>query len=192
MDDDPATEILEATYRALCRHGYADLTIKDIAAEADRSTASVHYYFDDKQTLFVEFLEYLYDRYTAQLAAIDGDTARDRLAALLETVLADDETGTGLEFRTAMLEVTAQAPYDDAIRARLAAFDDVLFDRIRAIIEDGIDRGEFDATVDPTVATEFLVTAVSGAYTRQVAMDRSPEQLRATMTRYVETRLLAE
>ena len=58
--------------------------------------------------------------------------------------------------------------------------------------EDGIDRGEFDATVDPTVATEFLVTAVSGAYTRQVAMDRSPEQLLATMTRYVETRLLAE
>lgn len=34
MADEPATEILDATYRALCEHGYANLTLQDIAADA--------------------------------------------------------------------------------------------------------------------------------------------------------------
>jgi len=32
MDDDSATEILEATYPTLCRHGYAARTTSDIDA----------------------------------------------------------------------------------------------------------------------------------------------------------------
>ncbi|SEP09097.1 transcriptional regulator, TetR family [Halogranum amylolyticum] len=47
---------LEATYRALCRHGYADLTVGDIAAEAERSKSLVHYYYGSKEHLFTEFL----------------------------------------------------------------------------------------------------------------------------------------
>ena len=66
MDDDTATEILAATYRALCQHGYAALTVKDIAAEADRSKASIHYYYDSKENLFTQFLDFLYERYTAK------------------------------------------------------------------------------------------------------------------------------
>lgn len=39
MDDEPATEILHATSRVLCDNGYANLTLRDIAAEAERSGA---------------------------------------------------------------------------------------------------------------------------------------------------------
>jgi len=192
MDDDPATEILEATYRALCDRGYADVTLGDIAAEADTSKGLIHYYYDDKETLFAEFLDFLYDRYTARIESVEGETARDRLAGLFETVLTDEGSATGEQLRTAMLEVNAQAPYDEAIRARLARFDDLLYERVRSAIADGIEAGEFDDEVDPAVAAEFFVTAIYGAHARRAAADRSPDRLADVMTRYAERHLVAD
>ena len=192
MDDDTATEILEATYRALCQHGYAALTVKDIAAEAGRSKASIHYYYDSKENLFTEFLDFLYERYTAKITGVDGSTPREELDALLDTVLTDGGQTPGQEFRTAILEIKAQAPYNDAFRTQLGRFDAVLFDRLQEIIAAGVETGEFDSRVEPTVAAEFLVTAITGAHTRHVATDRSMDRFNKTVTRYAETHLLAD
>jgi len=192
MDDDTATEILAATYRALCQHGYAALTVKDIAAEADRSKASIHYYYDSKENLFTQFLDFLYERYTAKISAVDGNTPREELTSLLDTVLTDGRTIPGQEFRTALLEIKAQAPYNDAFRTQLARFDAVLFDQLREIIVAGVETGEFDDTVAPSVAAEFLVTTITGAHTRHVATDRSIDRFNETITRYAETHLFAD
>ena len=40
---DTPEEVMEATCRALCEHGYADLTMQDVADESDKSTAALHY-----------------------------------------------------------------------------------------------------------------------------------------------------
>jgi AcrR family transcriptional regulator len=37
VTDDTCEAIMSATYRALCAHGYADLTMQDIADETDKS-----------------------------------------------------------------------------------------------------------------------------------------------------------
>jgi len=192
MNDDTATEILEATYRALCQHGYANLTLADIADEADRSKASIHYYYESKENLFIEFLDFLYERHTARLPSVDGGTPREQLDAVLETVLTDEEAAPGQEIRTALLEVTAQAPYNDAIQTRLSQFDAVLFERLRDIIAAGVEIGELNATVEPAVAAEFLVTAITGAHTRRVAVDHSSGQLYETILQYIERHLIAD
>ncbi|WP_135820157.1 TetR/AcrR family transcriptional regulator [Halostella litorea] len=191
MDDEPATEILEATYRALCDNGYADLTLQDIAAEADVSKASIHYHYECKDQLFIAFLDLLYERYTDRLDELAGDTPRERLDSLLELLLTDGDGSLHGEFRTAMLEVNAQAPYDAAVRERLADFDEYLHERLRAILVAGVEAGEFDDGVEPSLAAEFLVTAIRGAHTRQVAVGHSPDRLYATMTRYAERQLFA-
>ncbi|WP_256300847.1 TetR/AcrR family transcriptional regulator [Haloarchaeobius salinus] len=192
MEDDTATEILEATYRALCRHGYANLTLEDIADEADRSKAAIHYYYDSKGNLFIEFLDFLYERYTARLPAVDGGTPREQLFAVFETVLTNEAAPPGQELRTALLEAKAQAPYDDAIQTRLTEFDVVLFERLRDILAAGVTTGDFAETVDPAVDAEFLVTAITGAHTRRVAVDYPSEKLHATVIRYAEQHLVAD
>ncbi|SEO99659.1 transcriptional regulator, TetR family [Halogranum amylolyticum] len=191
MDDDPTTEILEATYRALCQHGYANLTVGDIAAEAERSKSLVHYYYGSKANLFSEFLRFLYNEYTTQLTSIEDEPPREQLFSILDIVLSDDETTPSQELRTAMLEVKVQAPYDDAIQARLRRFDDFLFERVQEIIIAGVDAGEFADDVNPTVAAEFFVTTITGAHTRRVAVGYPSERLYEPITRYVETHLLA-
>ncbi|MFB6132366.1 MAG: TetR/AcrR family transcriptional regulator [Halanaeroarchaeum sp.] len=192
MDDDPATEILEATYRALCEHGYADLTMKDIAAESERSKAAIHYHYDSKENLFVEFLDYLFERYTDHLTAAEDGRPRDRLFELLEVVLGETEAKPGQEFRTAMLEVKAQAPYAPAIRERLERFDEYLLDHVTETVEAGVEAGEFDESVEPGDAAEFLVTAITGAHTRRVTVDRSTEELANLLQGYIERTLLVD
>ena len=40
---------MEATYRALCEHSYANLTTEKIAAETDLSKAALHYHYGIKE-----------------------------------------------------------------------------------------------------------------------------------------------
>lgn len=190
MDDDPKTEILDATYQALCTHGYANLTLEDIAAESDRSKASIHYYFDRKRDLFAAFLGYLFEKYTDVVDGSTGDTARETLLALLDVLLTDGEDAPDTEFQTAMLEMKAQAPYDDGVRAWFTESDELLSDRIRAIIADGVESGELDERVDPDLSAEFLTTAIQGARTRRVAVGHSMDRIHEVTTRYVETQLV--
>ncbi|ELZ12163.1 TetR family transcriptional regulator [Halovivax asiaticus JCM 14624] len=190
--DEPERTILDATYRALCEHGYADLTMQRIADESTLSKAAIHYHYDSKEHLFEQFLEYLYDRYTDRLDGATGASARDRLDALLTVQLADEAADPGIDFQTAMLEVRAQAPYDEAIQETLSAFDEALVARLRETIADGVDAGEFDERVDPDLAADLLTTAIKGAHTRQVAvrhpLDRSYEAART----YVDAYLVGE
>lgn len=190
MNDEPTSEILDATYHALCKHGYAELTLQCIAAESEMSKASIHYHYDSKNDLFVAFLDFLYDRYTAQIDSTARDSPRDHLRSLLEVLLTDDEDTPGTEFRTAMLEVKAQAPYDDEIQDRLVEFGDYLFVRIREIIAAGVDAGEFDESVAPSRIAEVFTTMIVGTHTRQVPADYSTGRLHETITSYIETQLL--
>ncbi len=64
---------MAATYRALCAHGYADLTMQRIADEAGKSKSLLHYHYGTKQELLVAFLDYLFDRFEARVAATEGD-----------------------------------------------------------------------------------------------------------------------
>lgn len=191
MADESTDEILEATYRALCKHGFADVTVQDIADRSAKSKATIHYHYDSKQDLFTAFLASLYDDYTDRLDAVAGDTAREELLALLEFSLAEGDDAPGIDFRTAMLEIKAQAPYDDGFRERLTAFDTYLTDRIRDVVASAVAAGEFRADVDPDRTAEFLVTTIKGAHTRRVAVDHPLDRIRGTLVEYVETRLVA-
>lgn len=192
MADEAATEILNATYRALCEHGYANLTLQKIAAETDKSKAAIHYHYDSKDQLFVAFLEELYDRFSSRVDSLKGDTPHEELDTLLQVLLTNDVGPSQKAFRTAMLELKAQAPYNSALQERLTEFDDYLFEQLREILAAGINTGEFDGVVEPASDAEYLTTTITGAHTRHAAINRSSEQLYTTMTRYIETHLLAD
>lgn len=196
MTDETKHDIMRATYDALCRHGYANLTMQDIADESGKSKASLHYHYDSKHDLLAAFLDYLFEWFTERMetALADVDDPVDRLVVVIETALAppDDEETPHSEFQTALLEIKAQAPYDDAFRARLVEFDHFLRDRIHAVIQDGIERGTFREDVDPGDAAEFIVSATTGARTRHVAVEHRIDRTRRSLETYIGTWLLAD
>lgn len=190
--DDTADEIMAATYGALCEHGYAELTMQRIADRSSKSKAALHYHYDTKDELLQAFLDHVADQFEAELATETGDSATSvdpeaRLRTIVATIF-DSPEDHHEEYATALLEIKAQAPYNDAYRERLRTLDR----RVRRIIADavraGIDRGVFP-DVDPQQIARFVATAINGAHTREVAFGEDPAETRAVVESYLETEL---
>jgi len=190
-DAEPAAreEIMRATYEALCERGYADLRMRDIAARTARSKSTLHYHFDSKHDLLVAFLEWLYDEFEADLAAVDGDSPGERLRGVVRTAYHGDDDGRE-ELRVAILEIESQAPYDDEFRSCLRRFDRLLHDVVRSNVEEGKETGRFRADVDPDAVATFVATALTGAHNRRVSLGVDTSDVETMLLDYLEERLL--
>ncbi len=186
---------MAATYCALCRHGYAELTMHDIAAEYDRSKGNLHYHYDTKRDLLLAFLDHLIERFRERLPD-ENARPEERLESFLDATLSppgDGDGGTGhREFETALLELKAQAPYDEAFRDRLVALDSLLKEALYDIIEDGIEAGVFAADADPCALTDLTATVIDGVHVRSVAFGESPAAARELLATHFETHLFRE
>jgi AcrR family transcriptional regulator len=188
--DDTTDELMDATYAALCKHGYASLRMQDIADESSKSKATLHYHYDSKQDLLYALLDYLQDSFAERIESIDGHTAADQLMALTETYLTPQTEDSLQEFRTALLEIKAQGPYNERFRAELAEFDQFLHDRFQTILESGQQAGTVRDDIDPDETADFIVTMLNGAQTRHVAVGHSYDQIYDSLKTYIEENLL--
>jgi AcrR family transcriptional regulator len=187
MTDDDAP-FVEATHRALVKHGSADVTTQDIADETDRSKAALHYHYDGKEDLFRTFLDHLYADFETLTADPPGASPAERLVGLLRTVLAtEDEDST--QFTTAFLEIKAQSPYRDGFQSRLARFDERVRERVETLVAAGVDSGQFPADTDPAAVASFVTTYVHGVWTRSVVAEESVTDMRERLVESVLDRL---
>jgi len=185
---DADEEIMRATYRALREHGYADLTIKRIAAEYGKSTAAVHYHYDTKGELLAAFLDYILNRFVAAIREVETTDPEQRLTVLLDKLLVAPQENPDLS--VALLEMRSQAPYNEAFAERFRQNDEYVRYLVKAVINHGIDEGVF-ADVDADRVTRSLMTIVEGARTRSVVFDDVGEydRARTTAEEYVDATL---
>ncbi|MFB6121632.1 MAG: TetR/AcrR family transcriptional regulator [Halobacteriaceae archaeon] len=189
MDTEASDEILGATYRALCKHGHADLTMQRIADESSLSTAAFHYHFDTKADLLDAFLEHLIDQFEDDLACESSDPGV-RLRAFLDAVFdpAASAADRDSDFPVALYEIKARSPYQQTYRARLVEMDRRMHEVLASAVRDGVEAGRFDEA-DPDEVARFVVTLINGAHSRQVALGEDPETTRALVEDYLERRL---
>jgi AcrR family transcriptional regulator len=160
--------IMEATFEALVRHGYADLTIQTIADEFEKSKSLLYYHYETKDDLLGDFLEFVLDEFEAEVGADEGEDPESRLWSVVQLLLPPDldEDEEARRLRTALFELRMQAPYDEAYADRFAATDERMIAVFESILADGVEEGAFD--VDPGTGAELLVDAVTGATLRTV------------------------
>jgi AcrR family transcriptional regulator len=170
------TAIMEATFEALSKHGYADLTIQTIADEFDKSKSLLYYHYETKDDLLGDFLEFVLEEFRAQVDADEEDEPEARLWTVVELLLPPDvhEDEEARRLRTALFELRMQAPYDETYAARFAATDDRMIAVFEAILGEGVEEGVFD--VDPEADAELLVDAVTGATLRAVTTGTTGEE----------------
>ena len=170
-DDDVREVIMTATYEALCEHGYTDLTAQAIADRTDKSKSWLFYHYDSKDDLVADFVGYLLERFEERLAEVDDRPPAVRLATFVDWYLhepADEREA----FHTALLELRAQAPYDDRFREQLRESDDRLRKTLESILEDGIAAGQF-RDHDTAEVAKLLLTTLDGARIRQLTLGRT-------------------
>lgn len=183
---DASDDILAATYRALCEHGYADLTMQRIADRSDRSKAALHYHYDTKEDLLQAFLDDLLAQFESQLDCEATDPGK-RLDQFVEAVFDPAREG-GQRFPVALLEIKAQAPYHQAYRDRLAAVDERMREIVSDAVRDGVEADQF-ASRDPDVVARFVVTLISGAHAREVGLGEEPAATRSLVEEYLDETL---
>jgi AcrR family transcriptional regulator len=186
MNTETSTEIMRATGRALCEHGYSDLTMQRIADESSMTTAAIHYHFDTKTELLNAFLDDLIERFEQQLAC-DASDPREHLVAFLDAIFTPTETSAD-DFPIALMELKAQAPYHEAYRERFIELDETMCDVLATAVRDGIDVGHFDEA-DPEEVARFVSTAINGGHARTVALGEESEETRQVVEGYLELQL---
>ncbi len=190
--DDPRADIMRATYRALCAHGYADLTMQDIADEAPVSKAALHYHYDSKRELLAAFQAFIADRFLSRIRAADDPAAdpRERLAAVLDAALSPPSSDDELrDIQRALLELKAQAPYKSTLRDHVERTDRAFRDIVADILAEGVEAGAFEPTLDPEATAAFVATVMAGNQAQQVAVGQSPAETRELLRLHVEERI---
>ena len=182
---------MRATYCALCAHGYADLTMQDIADESTKSKAALHYHYDTKGELLLAFLDFLYEDFEARVRTSADNDPAERLVGFVERVLTPPPRNDQQAFQTAILAMKAQAPYDEALGEHISRFDRLVHEECRAIVAEGIEQGVF-RDVDPDELARFLVTVFNGAHTRWVTARQSAATTKPLVVEYLRTKLFVD
>ncbi|MFB6236726.1 MAG: TetR/AcrR family transcriptional regulator [Halopenitus sp.] len=172
-DDEPsaADEIMEGVYQALCEHGYAGLTMQDIADECSKSKSLLHYHYDTKEDLLVAFLDHIISDFETKVEESADRPATERIVQFAAWFVFEPEEVERESFHIALLELRSQGPFNDRIREQLERSDHHLRETAADIVRDGIDSGHFEPIdVDETAA--LLVATLDGARTRQITLGR--------------------
>ena len=81
--------ILDAAYRCLARHGYAAVSMRQIAREAGVALSQLHYYFRSKEHLLIEVMRRTTEQHVREMAGWLAHQAPERrLYGLLSMVRA--------------------------------------------------------------------------------------------------------
>lgn len=168
---------MSATFDALCKHGYANLTMQAIADEFDKSKSLIHYHYDSKDELLAAFMDHLIDDFIGRITTCDGPDPADRLRTMARLVVGGEEgeEERAKDFHTALLGLRAQAPYDEGLREQLARNDEAIRELIADVVRDGQDQGQFDESVDPERFAALFRSAIEGAQSHDVVLgDAAP------------------
>lgn len=180
--------IMEATFRALSKHGYTDLRMRDIGEEMDKTRQVIHYHYDGKYDLMSQFLEYIIDQYEGSVE-VDADAPpREELDARIDQCLFGPEFDDFSHWDRMKVyhELFTHAQNDEKHRA---IFNDH-YERIRSsiteVVEDGIEKGVF-REVDAARMGQLITDVIHAARGRKLSLghDDAPEEARKAIDEFI-------
>jgi len=141
--------ILQAAEGLIIRQGYHGLSMREIAEAVGVSKAALYYYFKDKEELFLALLDNCLDENEKLLeqAQVQAHDCRGRIKIFVRGILSQPPGQRAL-IRLASQEMGLLSP--PARQALYARYHSKFIDRLRAILQEGIESGElrpFDSSM---------------------------------------------
>jgi AcrR family transcriptional regulator len=171
------------------------MTMRDIAAEFEKSRSLIHYHYDTKADLLADLFEYLVARDEQRM--LDAVADHTDPVAMLDEFLdlsvfgPDDPTFDHWAFFTAFLEFRSHAHRDDRYQAALQRSYQNVVDIVGAIVDAGIEQGVF-RPVDADAFAHFLTITVDAVRVRRITLghENAPEDGRRAIDEFVIRPLL--
>jgi AcrR family transcriptional regulator len=159
MREERRKQILDSALVVFSQKGFHASNVSEVAAHAGVSQGTIYWYFESKEELFDAAIMAFFTDFGGEMTTIlqEGETASEKLQALARSM--DDFVVNAQQMFGAFLGYWASS-HDRQGAARF--WIDLLHgytDGVQAIIEEGIERGEFKK-----VDAGALVWAMAAAY----------------------------
>ncbi|ELZ41291.1 regulatory protein TetR [Halorubrum californiense DSM 19288] len=180
--------IMEATFRALSKHGYKDLWMRDIGEEMDLTRQVIHYHFDGKYDLLSSFLEHIIDQYEGSVV-VDGDAdPRTELRARVDQCLfgPEFEEFSHWDRMKVYHELYTQAQNDGDHREVFNEHYERIRGGIVEVVEEGIEEGVF-RDVDADRMGQLVTDVIHAARGRRISLghEDAPEEARTAIDEFI-------
>jgi AcrR family transcriptional regulator len=141
-------QIVAAAAEVLYERGLFDTRIGDIAARAGTSSPTILYYFESKDRLLEEAVEYA-DRGFYERLADGQDRAGSPGERLIDLIEQTSLGPGGLNDYTLWMEIWVRARRNESVRSTYVELDRRQRALIAEIVREGQAGGEFDSAADP-------------------------------------------
>lgn len=171
-------KILDAALTLLSEKGFANVSMRDIAKEANVALSLLTYHFITKENLFTALVTKLvrrcFDGASAALAS--GETEEERahlLSAYFEDMLRNDKVTTRV-----LLDFSAQAMWNRSFKFQVT----YMFDKLSDVIKNEIltekvrENSKVLGKFDPSVVAKIFLGAFFGTAFRLLISDSGKEE----------------
>ncbi|MFE4711926.1 TetR/AcrR family transcriptional regulator [Paenibacillus sp. NPDC056722] len=165
-------QILSAAFRALAEYGYDAVTLQVIADHAEVSKGVVHYYFENKEAVLTELLEWLTARiYEKEHAAVQRQTtATGKLEAYIDAVFVSPEKNRS--FYRVYLDFLARASRLPVYREINQRFYDNCTRISTEVLLLGQEEGLYAAHLSPDTTAPVIRAVIDGCLIQWLMSDR--------------------
>lgn len=152
-EHETAERILEEGWRLFQQKGFRGVTVDEICLRSKLSKPTLYYYFQDKENLFVQILQYKLHGFREVIE--QAGTLRSRLEGIAASILDNFET----EYST-LLRDREHLKKPESLETIRAAFHNELFGPLTALMQAGIASGEL-RNEDPGVMTLVFLGSIN-------------------------------
>jgi AcrR family transcriptional regulator len=169
--DDPdgrRAELLAAAARAIARHGFDRLRLRDVADEAGVSIGMLQHYFATREQLGREAFAHVCEDRARRLAASTASAADawGRVEAYLRDAFAWHELA---DRARSWIDLAVAAAHDPELRRLSTRSYELWRAPLRDVVEQGVSAGELRPVVPPEEAVLAIIALIDGAEVRVLA-----------------------
>lgn len=182
MDSNRLTEhetarcILEEGWRLFQQKGYRGVSLDELCLRCKLSKPTLYYYFQDKENLFVQILQYKLHGFRETIER--PGSLRDRLQAIAEDILDSFQT----EY-SGLLRDREHLKKPENLDHLRAAFHDELFGPMIALMQSGIDSGELRRD-DPAILALIFMGSINNFIGKAAELHTDHHALACKLTDY--------
>lgn len=154
-------EIIEATFFCIALKGYSNITMQDIADSAGVSKGVIHYYFHNKEELFLSVFERLIKDLDSHLGKkVDqAKTPPEKVRAIITAVF--EKTRENKKFQVVLLDFWANSTKLPRLQEATANQYARYRHMAKKIIAEGVEK-EYFKPCDPSRVASALIGLIEG------------------------------
>ena len=154
-------EVMEATFRALCEHGFANLSINKIADKFRKGKSLIYYHFEDKEDLMLSFMDTMQEQLEKDYKELKDLEPEKAIDKLLDKALGI-ESEEKWESQKAFQEFRIQAHHNEKFQKKFQEIDRVVTENVSDIMSQA-------GSENPGSSARILLSLIDGAISRKVS-----------------------